>query len=616
MAATPVTPKGEQLRKFGRALAAPGISAAIFVVISVRLAMRRGDDLPAALETPGRESTRPTWLAPAAGLLAAGVGVANVVSALTPELSGRLTLLERLAPSELVLAAHAAVLPGGLALLALSVYLARGRRRALWLAIGLLVALGGLDLLKGLDFEEAAISWLAAGVLVWGRDAFAVRHEDGSIGTALARTVLVAITAVTVTLAGVLAAAHWSTPELTTGRAIRETFDLLSLSAGPQHFGEGFEWLPLGVGLLAIGSLLVAAWALFRPLRSRHPAPARERSLAGTIVRSHGSDTLSAFKLRGDLQKLWSDDHRAFLSYRIEQGVLLIAGDPVGPADAQRQLLQRLRGFAAERGLPIGAVGASETFALRARGAGFKALYIGDESLVQTGDFPLGGRAKRKLRQGVNRVERAGVTVELRALEQLTTKDMAQLERVSQRWRAGAPEHGFSMSMDSLDNPVDGSLVVIARDAEGSAAGFLHFVPAYGTPMMSLSAMRRDPDAPNGLTEFLVVRALALLAERGVEEVSLNFAAFAAWMHTPADGIERLLARLLRRADEYFQVESLYRFNAKFDPRWQPRYLLYQDVTALPRTALAALLAEGQIPKPRLPARRAAEPEPTPVLLG
>ena len=42
---------------------------------------------------------------------------------------------------------------------------------------------------------------------------------------------------------------------------------------------------------------------------------------------------------------------------------------------------------------------------------------------------------------------------------------------------------------------------------------------------MSLSFMRRDRETPNGLTEFLVVSAIQLLGERGIEELSLNFAA-------------------------------------------------------------------------------------------
>ena len=51
-------------------------------------------------------------------------------------------------------------------------------------------------------------------------------------------------------------------------------------------------------------------------------------------------------------------------------------------------------------------------------------------------------------------------------------------------------------------------------------------------------------------------------------------------------------------ADAFFQIESLYRFNAKFAPRWEPRYFVYQSLLGLPRAGVAALLAEGQI---RLP---------------
>jgi lysyl-tRNA synthetase class 2 len=121
---------------------------------------------------------------------------------------------------------------------------------------------------------------------------------------------------------------------------------------------------------------------------------------------------------------------------------------------------------------------------------------------------------------------------------------------------------------------------------------------------MSLSAMRRDRGTPNGLTEFLVARSLELLGERGVEEISLNFAAFSRFLHSPSGAGERLLGRCIALANPYFQIESLYRFNAKFFPRWEPRYLVYDKPLALPRVGLAVMLAEGQLQKPRL--RRAA----------
>ena len=561
-----------------------------------------------------RDRPRAAWLPRLAGWLSAAVGAVNVISALTPELPDRLALLGRLAPGGLVLAAHAAVLPSGLALLMLSVYLARRRQRALWLAVGLLVSIGALELLKGLDVEEALSSWALAGMLTWGRGAFTVRHEDGTLGTALRRAGLLAALTAGVAAAGVLMAAHWSTPALTVGLALRETVALLALGHGPLHLGAAFAWLPLGVGLVSGASLLAAGWALFRPLRAPHaPLADQTRIRAARLVRQHGHDTLSAFKLRPDLQTLESADGRAFLSYRVESGVLLVSGDPVGPAPALPGLIRQSCAYAEARGLRVAAVGASETFTVLAREAGLKALYLGDEAIVATSGFSLEGRPIKKVREAVNRLVRNGYRSELRRLGELSNEELVELEGVSARWRAGAPERGFSMAMDGLRGEhLADSVVVIARDDEHRARGFLHFVPAYGRPAMSLSAMRRDRDTPNGLSDFLVVRAIQELGGRGVEELSLNFAAFARWMHSPAGRGERVLGKVLRRADRYFQIESLHSFNAKFFPRWKPRYLLHEGATALPRTALAALWVEGQLPRPTLKRRLEA---PAPVVL-
>jgi lysyl-tRNA synthetase class 2 len=98
--------------------------------------------------------------------------------------------------------------------------------------------------------------------------------------------------------------------------------------------------------------------------------------------------------------------------------------------------------------------------------------------------------------------------------------------------------------------------------------------------------------------EFLLVRAIEQLRERGIEEASLNFSVFARLIHEPRGRVELIVGRILLVADAFFQIERLYRFNAKFFPRWEPRYLMYEHVLALPRVGLAAMWVEGQLPKP------------------
>ena len=295
---------------------------------------------------------------------------------------------------------------------------------------------------------------------------------------------------------------------------------------------------------------------------------------------------------------------------------LLVSGDPIGPADALPGLLRELCAFAEVRGLAIGVVGASEEFAALAASAGLRSFYIGDEAIVDLAAFSLEGRSIRKVRQAVNRARKAGFNAAVSRLADLSDDELGELEELSARWRGNEPERGFSMAIDSLrgEHPAE-SLVVVARDADGAARGFLHFAPCFGRPAMSLGLMRRDRDSVNGLTEYLVVSSIEMLRDRGVEEISLNFAAFARLLRSPNGLWERTLGRIVTLANPFFQIESLYRFNAKFSPRWQPRYLLFERrPLGFARTGLAAMWAEGQLPSPlSRTARRPGRPRSAPA---
>jgi lysyl-tRNA synthetase, class II len=540
-----------------------------------------------------------------AAVAAALVGLVNIASALTPNIRWRGHLLLALEPIQAMRLFHALALPAGTALVMVAPYLAKRRRRAWQVAIVLMVALGAFDLLKGLDFEETTITWATAALLHAGRDGFRVRHDPITLRSAIWRVPLLGVVGLSVTaLAAWVLAGHpsWSI-------VARETGDLLMWQSGPLHFERHvafhhpFAWIPLGVHLIEIVTLLAIAYVIFRPLATPRSLPGPgARDLAGQLVRAHGSDTLSFFKLRGDKHYFFSTDRQAFVGYRIENGVLLLSGDPVGPEEAFEGLLRDVRSFAEARGLKLGAIGASERLCPLYEALGLRTIYLGDEAIVELGHFSLQGRAIRKVRQSVHRLGKAGYTAELRALDDLDAATVAEIEHVLERGREGAPERGFSMAMDSIrSQQSEDTMVVLARDGQEAIRGVLHFVPVYGRDAVSLSFMRRDPETPNGLTEFVVVRAAELLRERGVAEMSLNFAAFAKWMHSPEKRSERILGKLIALGNPFFQIESLYRFNAKFFPRWEPRYLVYEGALGLPRAGIAALWAEGQLWKPPVP---------------
>jgi lysyl-tRNA synthetase class 2 len=556
------------------------------------------------MDAPRQAPTRSArWLPRLAALGATLVGLVNIASALTPNVRWRGHLLLGFEPVEAMRLFHALALPAGAALLLIAPYLLKRRHRAWQAALALMLVLGLFDLLKGLDFEETIITWTAAAILLAGRSAFAVRHDPVTLRSAIWRVPVLGslgLVAAAVTTWASQGHPSWSS-------VASETADLLRWQPGPILFHHPFAWIPLSVHLIELLTLVAIAYVIFRPLAVSRalPGPAA-RAAADELVRAHGGDTLSFFKLRGDKHYFFSQDRRAFVGYRIENGVLLLSGDPVGEAPTFPDLLRELRDFAQARGLKLGAVGASAQLSPLYEAMGLRSIYLGDEAIVELGEFSLEGRAIRKVRQSVSRLSKAGFSAEVWELSALDPATLEQVEEVLERGREGAPERGFSMAMDSIRG-LEGHdmLVLLARDEHEAIRGVLHFVPCYGRDAMSLSFMRRDPSTPNGLTEFMVVRAVELLRERGVAEMSLNFAAFARWMHSPEKAHERWLGKLIALGNPFFQIESLYRFNAKFFPRWEPRYLVYEGTFGLPRAGLAAMWAEGQLPKPSLRGRAA-----------
>ncbi len=532
------------------------------------------------------------------------VAAVNAASALTPNVGWRGHALLKIEPVAALPIFHVLALPASIGLALTAIHLHRRRRRALLIAIGLLLALGVADELKGLDFEEAAMSAGLAAALWYGRSAFGVGHERFSL-----RTALFPLAAVGTTMAVAGAISVWlaGRTDPSVHIALREAGALLAWRTGPVQLDDPAA--PFIVQSLFVGALVVASWALFRPRRLIGLTGLAERRRACELVRLHGRDTLAAFKLRNDLEYLFCPDGRAFVGYRVEHGVLLVAGDPVGPDDAIPAVIAATRAFADTHGLRLGAVGASAPLARRWRAAGLRSLYIGDEAIVDTRAFSLDGRPIRKVRQSVTRVVGAGFSTSVEEVSRLGQATLQELEAVSAQWRDGEPERGFAMSIDGLsDGPARDGLVVVARDDAGRARGWIHFLPTYGRPAMSLALMRRDRDTPNGLMEFLVVRSIELLRERGVEEISLNFAAFARPLRSPRGFLDRIACGLLGLAGRWFQIESLYRFNAKFFPRWEPRYLLYSGSAALPAIGLAALVVEGQLPRSLTALLRAGTP--------
>ncbi|MGW4980537.1 phosphatidylglycerol lysyltransferase domain-containing protein [Streptomyces mirabilis] len=383
---------------------------------------------------------------------------------------------------------------------------------------------------------------------------------------------------------------------------------LVSVAADDSRF-HGLEianWVNVTINVLSTLLVLAVFYAAFRSRRAVDPLTEDDEKRLRALLDRHGDrDSLGYFALRREKSVIWSPTGKAAVAYRVVGGVSLASGDPIGDPEAWPGAIEPWLAEARAHGWIPAVMGASEEAGTVYSRHGLDALELGDEAIVETAEFTLEGRAMRTVRQAYNRVKRAGYEVRIRRHEDIPADEMAYLLRRADDWRDGATERGFSMALGRLGDPGDGRCVMLeCTDGEGELRALLSFVP-WGPRGLSLDLMRRDRDAENGLMEFMVIELLRRAQEIGITQVSLNFAMFRSVFERGgrlgAGPVLRLWRSLLSFFSRWWQIESLYRANAKYRPIWEPRFLLFEKSADLLRIGLAAARAEGFLEAPGLP---------------
>ncbi|MEU8460410.1 bifunctional lysylphosphatidylglycerol synthetase/lysine--tRNA ligase LysX [Streptomyces sp. NPDC029003] len=359
------------------------------------------------------------------------------------------------------------------------------------------------------------------------------------------------------------------------------------------------------LGLFGALALLNAASTLFRSQRLTAALHGDEEPRIRALLRAYGrADSLGYFATRRDKAVVFAPNGKAAVTYRVEAGVCLASGDPVGDPAAWTPAVDAWLGVARRYGWQPAVMGASEDGATAYARSGLSALQLGDEAILHVAHFDLDGRDMRVTRQAVNRVRRTGATTLIRRHSALSEDEMQIIVDRADKWRDTETERGFSMALDRLGDAADGDcLLVEAYDAAGELIALLSFVP-WGKDGISLDLMRRDRAAPNGVMEFMVAELCAAAPGLGVRRISLNFAVFRSAFEEGgrigAGPVLKMWRKLLLFFSRWWQLEALYRSNVKYGPEWYPRFLCYQDAGSLARVSLASGIAEGFVSVPSL----------------
>ncbi|MDQ6836978.1 MAG: DUF2156 domain-containing protein [Actinomycetota bacterium] len=557
-----------------------------------------------------------------AALFVAAAGFVSLVSALSDPVRDRLTDVEKLFPLVVPETAAALTALAGVGLLLLARGIRRGQHRAWVVCQIVLITSAVLHLVKGADVEEAVVALAVAAFLGINRESFRAAADTPPFRRGIAA---VAGAATATIVAGGLGIEISAWISAATGRGHHFHLSWVQAFQAIIERGVGIHnvFLPHRIDrfvspaavVVTIALVIVAVALTFRPvvIRARHRAnllggesgPGQEGlARARAIMGRHGSGTLDYFALRPDKDFFfWGD---TLVAYAVYGGVCLVSPDPIGPVAERREAWTAFRSFVDGHGWALGGLGVGEAWLPIYRATGMHDLYVGDEGVVRTERFTLEGGRFKGLRQAVNRVAKYGYTISFHDPSDLDPSLRGALREVMTKSRRGDVERGFSMTLGRVFEPDDeGLLLAVVHGPHHPGAGpetpgppvaFCQYVPAPGIGGYSLDLMRRDDgEHPNGLIDFAVVETIRYLQTKGGGGLGLNFATMRAVLAGEAgEGLTiRVQAWLLRRMGDSMQIESLWRFNAKFDPDWQPRYAIYDAPENALATAIAMARAES-----------------------
>lgn len=208
-------------------------------------------------------------------------------------------------------------------------------------------------------------------------------------------------------------------------------------------------------------------------------------------------------------------------------------GDPVRPPE---DLLPSIQAFASlcQRNdwLPVFYRTLPETLEAY-KAAGFDALCIGHEGIVNLKTFTLEGKEGKALRTPFNRLKNAGYTFRLHE-PPISNELLEELRAISDEWLTmmHGSEKRFLLGWFE-DEYTRHSPIAAVHAPEGWVTAFANFVPEYQRNEITIDLMRRRRNVEHGTMEFVFVSMFLWAKEQGYDTFNLGLSALSGMGEKP-----------------------------------------------------------------------------------
>lgn len=506
------------------------------------------------------------------------LGVINIVSVLTPTIAVRVRFMKGILPQEAISISNYFVLAAGLFLLVTAAFMLKGLRTAWYISVVLCcVSIAG-NLTKAFDYEEAILATLILIPLIASRKEYYIKANPHLRNTGLQTTIL---SIVAVLLYGTIGfyfldKRHFNV-EFGLQQSIEYTLsnyfllgreDLIPYDAFARNF-------LLSINISGILSLSFLVYTLIRPYVKSDITDDKDMDRAKVLLNKYGRSAADYFKTYYDKLIFLSEDNESFVSYRVSGNFAVVLEDPVAPDDERLTLCVReFEKYCYDCGLKVLYYRVSDMTIDLYRSLGKKALFLGQEAVVDLTTFSLSGGVKKSMRNALKKVTDRGFKATVHAAP-LKDGLLQKIKAVSDEWltETGRNEIIFSQGMFLWDELKTHTVITVENEEEKVVA-FLNIIPDYTDKEGTYDLIRKTSDAPNGVMDFLLIEMFNYLKSCEFTKVNLGFAPMAG-IDEAKSFPEKSMKFAYEKIRTFSHYKGLREYKEKFEPTWSNKYLIY-----------------------------------------
>lgn len=535
-------------------------------------------------------------------VLAFVCGAVLWISAALPAFGGRLEIAQWAfpLPGYLVATSHFLTVVAG-ALLILASFGLQQRHRESWLLVmGTLLAGALFTFLKGLDFEESILLVVVAALFWWARDRY--DRAGHALSPRLARTAWGAVLACCLAYGVIGLWIHRDKgydPELWTSLAMnkdqaRFLRSLIPVAGMLGWLAFSFRWKGTTPAV---------------PLPMRSDLEAAER-----IAREHARSTLALLEGLGDKAIWFSRGREAFLAWQQRGRTLLALGEPVGPGPAQRELIREFRRYADEWDLIPAFYQVPQERLPDYHALGFSFFQLGEEGFVDLAAFKDPGPDASFAREA--RANAAGEPADelepgpgfafevmpplAKRSDEAARSLLHEMRVISESWLAGQKGEEKRFSVAFFEESWIRSFPIALVRRAGTERTLLGYGVVLGTAdkkELAADLVRWRPEEGDDVQEELFARLVAWGKAGGYASFSLGLSPLRASGAEAFARLEKASRVLFLFGERFYNFRRLRRFEERFTPRWEPRFLAVPGEHQVARALLdAALLISKKSP--------------------